>query len=561
MSHKTLRRHPSKILFSKTPVNVLLTGVFLLVCIPAASAQPAKTTVPAQSYACDAIVSVLPAEPSNLIPFLATDSVSADVSRLIFNGLVKYDPDLKLAPDLAQSWEVLDGGLTIRFHLRHDVHWQDGVPFDAQDVVFTYDKLTDPNVPTPYGADFDKVLSVQAPDPFTVVVRYREPFSPGLASWCMGIVPKHLLVKENLRTTGFARLPIGTGPYRMAKWISGQKIELEANREYFEGAPKIDRCVFRILPDQTTAFLELSAEGVDLTALTPLQYQKLTGGRFFQEKYRKYKVPSFGYVFLGYNLRHPLFASRQVRRALGIAIDRKEIIQMALLGCGRPAAGPFLEGSWAADPSIKAASFEPSGALALLKKEGWVRGKDGRLSKNGQYFTFTVLTTQGNDQRTMALELIQRRLADIGVEMKIRTLEWSVFLKEFVDPGRFEAVLLGWRLSVDPDCYSIFHSTMTGPGKFNFVGYSNSQVDRWLDEGRRQFDPAARARIYHQIQRQIREDEPYSFLYVSDSMPIVHKRFNGVKESPIGIGYNLNEWWVEPAQARYRSACAAKAVS
>ena len=160
----------------------------------------------------DAFIAPALAEPTNLIPFLASDSASAEVSRFIFNGLLKYDGDLNLVGDLAESWERKAGGLTSVFHLRKNVRWQDGYLFSGRDVVFTYLSMVDPDVPTPYGAAFEKVESVLAPDPETVVVRYKEPFSPGLSSWTMGIIPMHILVNQDLSRTDFSKNPVGTGP-------------------------------------------------------------------------------------------------------------------------------------------------------------------------------------------------------------------------------------------------------------------------------------------------------------------------------------------------------------
>lgn len=501
----------------------------------------------------DALVTASIGEPTNLIPFFAADSASADISRLIFNGLVKYDKDLKLVGDLASNWEVKEHGLVIIFHLRKNVLWQDGAPFTAGDVEFTFWKLMDPSTPTPYGGDFEKVKSLKVLDPYTVEVTYKEPFSPGLASWSMGMLPRHLLAKENLMKTAFSRHPVGTGPYILKKWKTGEVLELVSNKNYFESRPFIDRYFYRIIPDQATAFLELQTQNLDMAELTPLQYKKETDTAFFRKRYQKFRFPNVGYTYIGYNLENPIFKDKKVRKAIGLAINKNEIMDVTLLGLGKVSTGPFLPGAWAYNPEVKESVFDPETAKRLLAEAGWKdTNGDGWLDKNANRFSFTILTNQGNDQRKMACEVIQKRLAEVGIEMKIQMVEWGTFLKEFIDKKRFEAVLLAWQLSYDPDIFDIFHSSKSRPGEFNFVSYKNEEVDRLLEEGRRIFPEEERAKIYHRIHEILSDDEPYTFLYVAESLPIVHKRFHGVEVAPAGIGYNFIRWFVPEDEQRYK---------
>ena len=493
-------------------------------------------------------------EPSNLIPLLASDGASAEISRLIFNGLVKYGPDLKLTGDLAERWELLDSGQKIIFYLRKDVLWQDGAPFTAKDVKFTFDRLRDPGVPTPYAASFDKVKSLRVLDDLTVQVDYSEPFSPGLVSWTMGIIPEHLLRDKDFKTTDFRRHPVGTGPYRLEQWLSGQQLVLTANKRYFEGVPNIERYVYRIIPDQATTFLELQAEALDGVALSPLQFEKQTETPFFKKNYTPYHWSGRQYTYLAYNLKNPLFSDPRVRHALGMAVDKEEIIRATLLGHGRVSAGPFLAESWASDPTVKPGAYDPEGARRLLKEAGWVDSNgDGLLEKEGHPFSFTVLTNQGNDQRKMICELIQKRWRDIGVDMKIQVVEWSVLLKEFIQGRRFEAVLLAWSLSLEPDdVYAVFHSSQTAPGQFNFVSYKNSEVDGLLEKGRTLFSVEERVPIYQRVHRLIAEDAPYLFLVESEALLMLHRRFEGVTVTPLGVGYDFIHWAVPLNKQKYK---------
>ncbi len=511
---------------------------------------------PALSFALDtsgdALVSASIGEPRTLIPILASDSASSDVTGLLYNGLLKYDKHFNLVGDLAKSWQVTDEGKTIVFHLRRDVLWHDGKPFTAEDVLFTYQALIDPDVPTPYSGDFKVIQTVRKKGAWTVEVTYNEPFAPALPSWTMAIMPQHLLEGENLLATPYARNPIGTGPYQFDRWITAQRVELSANPNYHEGKPKVDLWIYRIIPDASTIFLELQTEGVDLAGLSPLQYRRQTQNQFFQTTYRKFKYPALGFTYLGYNLQLPMFQDRRVRTALNLAINKEKIIQGALLGLGDVATGPFVKDSWAANPAVGAAPYDPTKARELLREAGWIdTDHDGWLDKNGEAFSFTILTNQGNLVRDLTAQIIQRQLANLGIQVKIRIVEWSAFLTSFIHKRRFEAVLLGWALSPDPDLYDIWHSSKTKEGEFNFVGYANPQVDQLLEQARRSVERDQRQVLYHQMHEILYQDQPYCFLYVAEALPILHSRFEGFDPGPAGLKHNIEEWYVPKKRQKY----------
>lgn len=522
----------------------LLAVFFLLASFAYASAY-------AVDYG-DAIVTASIGDASTLVPILASDSSSQDICGLVFNGLVRYDKDLNLEGELAESWDIEEGGLVIIFHLRRNVRWHDGQPFTARDVEFTYRKLIDPNVKTPYSGDFERVKSLEVIDNHTIKVTYKEPFSPGLSSWGMWIIPKHILENQDLDNTKFSRNPVGTGPYKFKEWKTGEKIVLVSSRDYYEGRPYINRYIYRIIPDQATTFLELQTQGVDEVGLTPLQYARQTDTPFFKKYYRKYKYPSFGYTYLGFNLKDPRFADRRVRLAIDYAIDKAEIIKGVLLGLGRVSTGPFPPESWAYNKEVRPVPYDPKKARQLLKEAGWEdRDGDGWLDKDGRRFKFVLMTNQGNDPRKMSAEIIQRRLREIGMDVEIRIIEWATFLSEFIDKRKFDAVVMGWGLSRDPDCYDIWHSSKQRPGEFNFIGYESREVDSLLEAGRREFDREKRKEIYNKIHRMIFDDHPCVFLYVPDALPVVHARFKGIEPAPAGIGYNFIKWYVPKEEQVY----------
>lgn len=531
----------------------LIFSTALIACnrqeTPPAPVIPASSAVPATG---DSLVEGTIGEASTLIPLLATDSSSHAVAGQIYNGLVKYDKNLNIVGDLAESFDISRDGLTITFHLRSGVKWHDGAPLTSKDVLYTYQVTIDPKTPTAYAEDFKQVKSITAPDSRTIRVTYDSPFAPALASWGVNILPAHLLEGKDITRSPLARNPVGTGPYRFKEWVSGQKIVLEANEDYFEGRPYIDRFIYRIIPDSSTMYMELKAGAIDLMTLTPVQYARQTSSKSFTSRFNKYRYPSSSYLYMGYNLRHPLFGDKRIRQAMTAAINKDELIQGVLFGMGQRAHGPIVPGRWAYNPAVRDIGYDPKRAAELLAEAGWKeKNSDGILVKGGKPFQFTILTNQGNQQRLMTAQIIQQRLRQVGIDVKIRVVEWAAFLKEFVNKGNFEVVLLAWSISQDPDMYDIWHSSKTNVGELNFVGYRNPEVDRLLIEGRSTFDMEKRKRAYFRIQDILADEQPYTFLYVPDSLPVVSSRIRGVEPAPAGIGHNQIRWYVPKNEQVY----------
>ncbi|WP_456431548.1 peptide-binding protein [Thermosulfuriphilus sp.] len=501
----------------------------------------------------DAIIVGSIGDASVLIPMLATDATSHTIAGFIFNGLVKYDKNLNLVGDLARGWKIEDGGRTITFYLRQGVFWEDGVEFTAEDVLFGFKLITAPNTPTAYAGDFLEVEKAEVIDRYTFRVHYREPFAPALSSWGnIVILPKHILRGQDITRTEFARRPIGLGPYRLKEWLPQQRIVLEANPRYFEGRPCLDFYIQRVIPDPATMFLELRAGKLDWMGLTPIQYKRQTNDPIFIRRFRKYKYLSFSYTYLGYNLRHPFFKDKRVRQAISYAIDKQEIIDGVLLGLGVVATGPYKPDAWYYNPNVRRYPYDPERARRLLAQAGWRdTDGDGLLDKDGRPFEFTLITNQGNSLRLRAAQIIQYRLAQIGIKMHIRTIEWTSFIKEFIDKRRFEAVILGWTLGQDPDIYDIWHSSKIDSPGLNFIGYVNPELDRLLVAGRRTFNREERRKIYARIQEILAEDQPYTFLYVPMALPVIHRRFRGIEPAPAGISYNFIRWWVPKDEQKY----------
>lgn len=489
-------------------------------------------------------------EPSNLIPYLASDSASSEVSALLYTAPLEYDKDFNIVKLAAETWEVLDEGRHYKFTLKENLQWQDGAPLTADDVTFTYELMISPKTPTAYAADFLNIKEYKQTGPLSFEVRYEVPYARAAITWMHAILPKHILEHEDIATTSRARNPIGAGPYKLKSWNSGSRITLEANDLFFKGRPYLDEVVYRIIPDLSTIFLEAKAGKIDFMGLTPQQYLRQTTGPDWDKNWKKYKYLAPGYTFLGFNLNSPLFTDMRVRQALSCVVDRQAIIKGVLLGLGEPTIGPYKPGTWVYNTAVQPWPHDVEKARTMLAEAGWTPGKDGILTKDGLRFEFTILVNQGNDERVKVATIIQQQLVAVGIKASIRTVEWAAFLKEFVHKGSYDALILAWNILDDPDIFDVWHSSAISANGLNFVGFNNPEVDGLLEKARSTANRDERKLMYDRFQEILHEQQPYLFLYVPYSLPMVQSRFQGIKPAPAGITYNFDRWWVPKALQR-----------
>jgi peptide/nickel transport system substrate-binding protein len=409
----------------------------------------------------------------------------------------------------------------VDFQLRDGVRWHDGVPFTAKDVVFTYQAIMDETVASPRKPDFDLIQNIETPDPHRVLVTYRKPFSPALNSWMMPLLPAHILENKPAKwwDDNFNRHPIGTGPFKFGSWKTNESLRLVPNEDYYLGRPWLDGIVFRFLPDPIALRLAFLTHQTDYWLVEPWA----VSGFKEDPRFTVFSYPSNSYNYIGWNLRNPLFQDLRVRTAFAHAVNVPEMIEYILYGNGVQSNGIFPPHFWFANPNIKPIPYDPAEAKRLLDEAGWVPGPDGIRVKDGKRMSFTLLANQGNEIRKDIATLVQDNLRSIGVEVKVEIYEWAVFITRFINKLEFEATVLGWVTPPDFDAFQVWHSSQTNPQQLNFVGYKNPEVDKLLENIRQEYDPERIRQMAGEIQRIIFEDQPYLFLFVSNSTTVIWK--------------------------------------
>ena len=442
----------------------------------------------------------------------------------------------KLAAYAGELVPATEHNPVLVFHLRPNVKFHDGHVFDADDVKFTFEAIMNPKNLSPRIADYEPVKAVEVIDPLTVRIIYKRLYSPALGTWGIGILPEHLLNDEaiekeairlgkdpetfGMRQSAFNRHPTGCGPFVFSEWKSDQYIILDRFNDYWEGPPNYNQYAFRIIPDLLTQEMEFYAGTIDSYSVQPHQVKRLEADHRFQS----FSGTSFGYTYIGYNIRRWPFHDPRVRRALGMAIDTDKIIKYVLYGQGERITGPFIKQTNYYNHKIRPVTYDPQGALKLLAEAGWKPNKDGWLEKDGKRFQFTLITNSGNDLRKAILAVAQDAWKQIGIDVRTDVLEWSVFIQERVNKADFDALILGWVMGIEPDLYQIWHSSQTHPYQLNFVGFKNKEADDLIVKIRQEYDHEAQVGYCHRLHGIIAREQPYTFLYVGKWTAILDKR-------------------------------------
>jgi ABC-type transport system substrate-binding protein len=279
--------------------------------------------------------------------------------------------------------------------------------------------------------------------------------------------------------------------------------------------------------------------------------------RFSKEnKFQSFSSIGYFYSYIGYNIRNPLFVDAETRTALGMAIDIDPIIKYLLYGEGERVTGPYPKITEWYDPNVKPLPYDPEGAVRILNSKGWKKNADGWLAKDGKVFEFNLISNSGNAIRKNILTIVQESWRKIGVKCNTQLFEWAVFLKDFVNTLKYDALVLGWSMGIDPDLYQIWHSSQSAPKQLNFVGYKNAEADRLISRIRKEYDRSKQVEMARELHRIIARDQPYTFLYVAKSTQVLDKKIAMVGKDENGketyvkiystkdgrIQYYFNKW-------------------
>ncbi len=487
-------------------------------------------------------------------PVLVSDTASGRITSLLFDGLVNIDPDtLQPVPSLATKWEVSPDNKVYTFTIRQGVKWHDGQPFTVDDVKFSYDLYMNKATGTPRaGTLTERIASVEAKDPTTIVITLKDVVAPFLVSNCSyGIVPKHIL--GNVAPTDIPKnefgisKPIGTGQFKFKEYIQGDHVTLVANPEYYAGGPAIDQYIYKVIKDNTALYQQLKTGEVDFGTISA----DFVADAQKQTNFKTIPFDTFGFSFFGFNLdiaggkASPIFQDAKVRQALCYAVDRKGIVDKIRNGLSTLAVGtePVLSWAYAPDKITTKYEYDPKKAAQLLDDAGWKQGSDGTRAKDGKKLAFTMYTFSKDKTIEGYMSVFQENWKSIGVEMTPQFEEFSLFVTRLTKTFDFEAFLVGFSWGVDPDQQTMWDSKQHGPG-FNLYDYSNPKVDQLWEQGLRTLDQEKRKQFYIEAQNIILADAPGLITDFPKIIYGVNSRVKNLIPNAVTITANAYQWYV-----------------
>lgn len=518
--------------FLKQCLFLILTGFFLFSCTNSPELKISRS---------ETFFNNLITEPANLHPIRSTDYYSAVVQYYILESLLqRNDNTYEWEPALAKNWEISQDGKTFTFELYEGLKWSDGKALTVQDVKFTFEARKNPKyggiTSLPY---FEKLDSATILKDGKIQFKAKEPYFGNfqvIAS--MDIIPEHIYKDPEAR---LSKTLIGSGPYKLENYIKGKILVLKQNPYWAgknnlanQGKWNFKTMVFRFVKTETDTLLRMQKEHLDFSYLSAESFFEKTnkppwGTRINKVKYQN-KMPS-GYRYIGFNLKKPLFQDQRIRKALAHLLNRDLINKKFLYDQAELARGPWYFWSEYADPNVPPIKFDPKKAVGLLNLAGWKdEDKNGVLEKTikGQKkeFIFTVIFS--NPESEKYLTLYQEDLKQAGIQLKLKVLDWTSFLR-LLDDKNFDAVMLGWSggSNLDHDPKQIWHTESSRGKGSNFISYSNSKVDALIDKGRLQLDKKERVKTFREVYRLIAEDVPYIFFFNRHNrFYAAHKRIN-----------------------------------
>jgi peptide/nickel transport system substrate-binding protein len=490
-------------------------------------------------------------EPDTLNRF--STHILEDIQTCIVEGLTTTDENMRVVPLLAREVPTVenggvhlrsDGGMDVVWKLRPGVAWHDGTPFTSADVQFTVEAINGPAYNPESTDGFDRISAVDTPDPLTAIVHYKEIYAPYDIQFVRGALPKHILQGRDIdRAQDYNRNPLGTGPYHVVEWKSGEYILLERVAHYWRGDhyPTIRQLLFKFIPNTNTRVNQLRNGEVHVVALAPWdKYREMSG------------IPSIvvartrgnAYEHVTLNERQfPPFADVRVRRALISALDRERYTQTILDGLAPVADGPIQPVSWAYTDRITRYPFDPARARALLDDAGWQAGADGIRVRDGKRLAFTLITQAGYAIRESMAQAIERQLRDVGVDVTVQLHDGTAISAIWFE-GKFDAMLHWWQMPSDPELTTFFAADRTPPAGRNINYFRDDELTRILYASDRTVDRAQRKALLERAQAIIADAVPEIPLYSVtrlDAVPAALVNFKG-NPTNTGIFWNVHEW-------------------
>lgn len=483
----------------------------------------------------DTIVIGADVDAGTLDPRLTRDTTASRTANLIYSGLVEITPNLEAVPELAESWESPDPQ-TIVFTLRPDLTFSDGSPLTAEDVVFTYETILDPDFNAPQRALYTPIESIEAVDERTVQFNLSAPYAPLLSYLDMGIVSKAAVEGG----ADIALEPIGAGPMKLTAWNSGSDIQLEANENYWGSAPEIENVTLQIIGDNSARAQAFEAGDLDVvqSPLSPQDIERLAN----DDRFGNAIMAGLGVTYINFNVSDPLLSDPGMRQAFAMLVDQDTIVNQIYQGVDEVTHSVLLPTSWAYDEAISQPLFDPAAAVEKFAELGWTdTNGDGILDKDGTPLSVVLSTHSEDPNRVQSVEYLQAIFQSVGVDAQIQISDWPSFSTNYVQQGQHQIALLGWLNLVDPD--RLLYAQLTTGGSTNWGGYSNPEVDAFLEEGRSSLDQADRAAAYQGAAQILAEELPYyivsaqgyQLFYASDLPVEVEANPRGTLRGLIGL--------------------------
>ena len=504
------------------------------------------------------IVRRLEADIATLNPLLISSSYEHYVNFFLFEGLLQYDASLDVIPALAQKWEVSPDGKEYTFHLNPAAMFSDRTPVRAADVLFTLRKVADPaSEAVQLASQFEQLDlgRTRVVDDRTIIVAFKEALAPQLGWFtALRIVPEHIYASSKDFKTAFESNVVGSGPYRLVRRVPGQEVVLERRPDYWgKIRPHLQTIVFKVISDDATAWNAVKRGDVDESQIKADVWSRESTRPELTRYIDFRRFYTLNYNYIPWNERDPLFADKRVRRALAQCINLESIVKNLYNGTARVMNGPFTPDQWAYNPEVPVIQYNPQEAKRTLNSLGWLdTDGDGVLDKNRKPFRFDLLMPAGSAISGQLAQLIQSELKNIGIDMKIVSLDGNAFMERVLG-GKYQAATLSWELDPDPDPYTLFHSSQAPPHGYNFVFYASPEADKLMDAGHRELDHGKRVALYRQLHAVLAQDQPYTWTVQVSVKWALNKRLRNVKESKGWGFFNFApgplDWWI-PANMR-----------